>query len=102
MLAVFVSMLLLSGVHRHEAVESASIDCVDCAHHVHHSHYAASAAHLNDCLLCQFLHFIYTVAATTVLVLLVITSRCRRISLNSRIVQRQPSVLYTRGPPHMV
>ena len=66
-------MQLLSGVHRHEAVASAAVDCIDCAHHVHHSgHLTTSADHVDDCLLCQFLHLVYTVAATTVLVPLVI------------------------------
>lgn len=101
LMSVFVSMQLLSGVHRHEAVASVAIDCVDCAHHVHHSHYAASADHLDDCLLCQFLHFVYTVAATTVIVLLVTSKQNRRFFLDSRKAQEEPSVLYTRGPPSL-
>ena len=103
LLSVFVSMQLLSGVHRHEAVASAAVDCIDCAHHVHHSgHLTTSADHVDDCLLCQFLHLVYTVAATTVLVPLVILKQNRRFFLNSRMVQKAPSVLSTRGPPYMV
>ena len=99
LLSVFVSMLLLSGLHRHEVVESAAVDCVECTHHVHHSHYAASVDHLDDCLLCQFLHLVYTAAVTTVLVPLVISKENRRCFLSSRIAQEKPSAFFTRGPP---
>ena len=102
LLSVFVSMLLLSGMHCHEVVESASVDCVECAHHMHHSHYAASVDHLDDCLLCQFLHLVYTAAVTTVLVPLVVLAQHRRFFLNGRTTQVQPSVLYTRGPPSVL
>ena len=60
LLSVFVSMLLLSGLHRHEAVASAAIDCTECAHHVHHSgHFTTSVDHMDDCLLCQFQQLVY-------------------------------------------
>lgn len=102
-LSVFVSMLLLSGVHRHEVVISTATDCVDCAHHVHHSGYVTTLAdHMDDCLLCQFLHLVYTAAAIIVLVPLVVLAQNRRFFLNSRITQMEPSVLYIRGPPYML
>ena len=103
LLSVFVSMVLLSGMHRHEAVASAAVDCVECAHHVHHSgHFTTSVDHMDDCLLCQFLHLVYTTAAVIVLVPLVVLAQNRRFFLNSRMIQEEPSVLYTRGPPYML
>ena len=103
LLSVFVSMLLLSGLHRHEAVASAAIDCTECAHHVHHSgHFTTSVDHLDDCLLCQFLHLVYTTAAIIVLMPLVVLAQNRRFFLNSRLIQEEPFVLYTRGPPFML
>ena len=103
LLSVFVSMVLLSGLHRHEAVASAAVDCVECAHHVHHSgHFTTSIDHMDDCLLCQFLHLVYTTAAIIVLVPLVVLAQNRRFFLNSRMIQEEPSVLYTRGPPFML
>lgn len=100
LLTLFVSLQLLSGVHRHEEVTSATIDCMECAHHVHHSgHFAASDIHLDDCLLCQFLHFVYLAAASAVLVPLIISTQSRRFFLNSRIICEEPSVRFTRGPP---
>lgn len=100
LLTLFVSLQLLSGVHRHEEVTSATIDCMECAHHVHHSgHFAASDIHLDDCLLCQFLHFVYLAAASAVLVPLIISTQSRRFFLNSMIICKEPSVRFTRGPP---
>ena len=103
LLSVFVSMLLLSGLHRHEAVASAEADCIECAHHVHHSgHFTTSIDHMDDCLLCQFLHLVYTTAAIIVLVPLVVLAQNRRFFLNCRMTQEEPSVRYTRGPPFML
>ena len=103
LLTLFVSMQLLSGVHRHEEVMSATIDCMECAHHVHHpGHFAASDIHIDDCLLCQFLHLVYTTAAIIVLMPLVVLAQNRCFFLNSRLIQEEPSVLYTRGPPFML
>ena len=63
LLSVFASMILLSGLHRHEAM-AVAVDCADWMHHVHHSgHFTADASHLDDCVLCQFLSLVYTPAA---------------------------------------
>ena len=63
-------MMLLSGLHRHEMMVNASIDCADCTHHVHHSgHLTADANHMYDCVLCQFLSLVYT-PATSMLVII--------------------------------
>jgi hypothetical protein len=103
LLSIYVSMQLLSGIHRHEVVASAAVDCMECAHHVHHSgHLAASVDHVDDCLLCQFLHLVYTVAAVTVLVPLIVSTESRRFFLNSRMTQEESSVFYTRGPPFVL
>ena len=100
LLSVFVSMLLLSGVHRHEAVAGATVDCMECAHHVHHSgHFTAAIDHVDDCLLCQFLSLAYTAAATIVLVSLAFTKQNRGFFLMNNISQEGSSVLFTRGPP---
>ena len=103
LLSVFVSMLLLSGIHRHEAVASTATDCVECTHHVHHAgHFSILTNHLDNCLLCQFLHLVYTTAATATLMALVVVTQNRRFALKNRSAQTKPSVLYTRGPPSML
>ena len=65
LLSVFVSMILLTGLHRHQPAANQATDCVECAHHVHHSgHLTVATEHLDDCVLCQFLSLVYTPAAT--------------------------------------
>ena len=65
LLSVFVSMILLTGLHRHQPAADQATDCVECAHHVHHSgHLTAATEQLDDCVLCQFLSLVYTPAAT--------------------------------------
>lgn len=38
LLSVFVSMMMLSALHRHETAPVVGITCADCVHHVHHGH----------------------------------------------------------------
>jgi hypothetical protein len=103
LLSVFVSMQLLSGFHHHEVVANGAIDCMECTHHIHHSgHFTTAVEHLTECPLCQFLSLIYTAATTTVLVPLVISKQNRRFFPNGIISQKEPSVLYTRGPPSVI
>lgn len=60
LLSVFVSMILLSGLHRHQPVINPAADCVECAHHVHHSgHFTIGADHVHECVLCQLLSLPY-------------------------------------------
>ncbi len=100
LLSVFVSMLLLSGLHRHEAVADAGTDCVECAHHIHHSgHLTIGFDHVDACVLCQFLHFVYTAAVVMVLLPLASLLRASRYFLSARRVGGVLAVRSTRGPP---
>lgn len=69
LLSVFISMMALSALHRHEAVADTAFDCTECAHHVHHSHLTAGFSSIHDCLLCQFLTLNYIAAAAVALAL---------------------------------
>lgn len=74
MLAVFLSMLLLSVVHIHEGVYTDGDSCTECVNHIPHAgHLSINASHHDDCVLCQFtsLSFVeaVTVAVATVPVL---------------------------------
>ena len=65
LLSIFVSMMTLSSVHRHQPIADSANDCKECAHHVRHSaHFTMAYEHLDDCVLCQFLNLIYTTTAT--------------------------------------
>lgn len=59
LLAIFVSTIVLSALHRHESVSTVAADCTECAHHVHHYHLATATTGIHDCLLCQFITLNY-------------------------------------------
>ena len=54
LLAIFVSTIVLSALHRHESVSTVAADCIECVHHVHHSHLATATTGIHDCLLCHY------------------------------------------------
>jgi hypothetical protein len=61
-------MILLSGLHCHEAVSDVAADCVECAHHMHHSgHFTVAKVSIHDCLLCQMCQIPYLYATDIVL-----------------------------------
>ena len=103
LLSVFASMILLSGLHHHEAAESATIDCTDCMHHVHHSgHFTADASHMDDCVLCQFISLVYT-AATILLVVISFNLTNQVIPSNVNLVCRATNLYKpTRAPPFIL
>lgn len=52
LLAVFVPMLLLTSVHRHEV--SVSQMCTECVQHIPHAgHWSQAVSGVDNCLLCQ-------------------------------------------------
>lgn len=62
-LTVFISMVLLSAIHRHEFQPQDSDHCEECVQHVPHAgHFLTHVNHAVDCVLCQFLQISYVVA----------------------------------------
>ena len=69
-------------------------------HHIHHSgHITTVAEHIADCVLCQFLSLVYTTATAAMLVLFVSFTQKVRFRLCYILLQREPSIWCTRGPP---
>lgn len=67
LLAVFLSAMVVSTIHRHE-LSSESFACSDCANHVHHQgHLLDGSLQIDHCLVCQFLSTTYLATATVVL-----------------------------------
>ena len=70
LLSVFVSMMLLCGLHRHHEVVNPAADCTECAHHVHHSgHFSTADDGVHDCVICQFIGLGYTMAEVLTIVI---------------------------------
>ena len=103
LLSVFVSMMMLSGLHRHEVVANATIDCADCAHHVHHSgHLMADSNHMDDCVLCQFLSLVYT-PATALLVVIPLSLTIQAFVCSVNLVPCEADLYHpTRAPPFIL
>lgn len=100
LLSVFLSMMSLSILHRHEAMVHVAIDCAECAHHVHHGHLTAAADSIHECLLCQFISFSYIAAAAVIIAMpLVLTQATgfQQILFRSLYVGGYQS---TRAPPY--
>ena len=105
LLSIFVSMILLCGLHRHHEVVNPAADCVECAHHVHHSgHFSIADDGVHDCVLCQFIGLGYLLAEVLVVVdpvALVVTAWRRGNSCVISCVCRQnasrasPFILFT-------
>lgn len=102
LLSIFVSMMMLSGLHRHHIDADVAADCVECAHHVHHGHLSAASEHPDECLLCQFISFTYIAATAILLVLPALTTAttllCQSV-LRSLFVSGNKS---SRAPPYVL
>lgn len=103
LLSVFVSMMLLSGLHRHQAVVNPAADCVECAHHVHHSgHFTAAGDNLHECVLCQFLGSPVIPATILAIVFSFSSTQKGRFFLCCVVAQAEPSFHNTRAPPYYI
>jgi hypothetical protein len=71
LLAVFLPMLLLTSLHRHDFAQLSHEDCEACVNHVSHSgHLSTAAFSLHDCVICQFTGISYVAAAAVMLAVL--------------------------------
>ena len=62
LIAVFLPVLVLSSLHRHEVQEAAHSYCEACVQHVSHVEQMAVADFsIHDCILCQFISANYLV-----------------------------------------
>ena len=102
LLSVFISMMLLSGLHRHQTVANPAADCAECAHHVHHSgHFTMAADSLHECLLCQFLSSPVIPATILAIVFSSSSTQQGQFFLHTMAAQAEPSYYHTRAPPYL-
>ena len=99
LLAIFVSTIVLSALHRHESVSTVAVDCTECAHHVHHYHLAIATTGIHDCLLCQFITLNYIAGTAVALVVPIVSRGVVANRLLQNVCGRIPSALSTRAPP---
>ena len=103
LLSIFVSMMMLSTLHRHQPIEDPATSCEACAHHVHHSgHFTTAYEHLDDCVLCHFLSLVYFAAATILVAIPVsLTIRVATSNINYLCCEVGPYDS-TRAPPFIL
>ena len=103
LLSIFVSMMMLCGLHRHHDVVNPAAGCIDCAQHVHHSgHFTTADDGVHDCVLCQFISLGYTLAEVLIVsvpVGLLIMTWCNDFGFIIQSANRQDS---TRAPPFVL
>lgn len=100
LLAVFVSMLVLSSLHVHEdSTATAETECTDCVHHSCHGHLTQMATWTHDCVLCQFLTL--TFVATAAVTLYIINKvGSKRIDVRRRnVCVAYSGIVGLRAPP---
>lgn len=100
LLSVFVSMMMLSALHRHETAPVVTPTCADCAHHVHHGHLTTGSVSMHECLLCQFISFSYVAATTLAIALPSASITASLFSQTAFCCQQVGSYRSTRAPPY--
>ena len=102
LLAVFLSAMVVSLIHRHE-LSSESFVCADCANHVHHQgHLLDGSSQMDRCLVCQFLCTTY-LGAATVVVAFSLFFRGRRVLLFAEMLCGKAVVgRASRAPPQVL
>ena len=100
LLSVFVSMMMLSALHRHETDPVVTPTCADCAHHVHHGHLTTGSVSMHECLLCQFISFSYVAATTLAIALPSASIMASLFRQTTFCCQQVGSYRFTRAPPY--
>ena len=65
LLAVMLSMTVLSSLHVHPELSATADNCSQCVNHIpHDGHLSATSQGAHQCVLCQFLTLTFVAAAT--------------------------------------
>ncbi len=100
MLAVYVSMLLISSMHVHSKNFFAETECEQCAHHqVHNGHLTASDGGQHVCLLCQFLTLSYTAVVVATVVYYTNVRKIHYVAPEYQVKRISRGVVGLRAPP---
>ena len=99
LLALFVPMLIISSLHRHQEVAVATTECADCVQHSCHGHLTQMASWADDCMLCQFLTLTF-VATAAVSLIIINNVVCSSILARQRnVCVAHSGIVGLRAPP---
>ncbi len=101
LLAVYLSMVVLSSLHVHPESLLIPDECEQCMHHLPHAgHLSASNGVSDDCLLCQFLSLTYVAVVLATVIFVQPRITLRRIASHSSFRLRTRGVAGLRAPPY--
>lgn len=100
LLAVFLSLLLLSVLHVHHAVDVAGGSCQECVDHQRHDgHIGVAVAGMHGCVLCAMVSLPFVAAAVVAAVLCGrVAERLQRVR-SAVLCGRAVAWCGLRGPP---
>lgn len=101
LLLVFVPILLMASLHRHESDGGArDTVCYSCLHHTPHpSHMSGSAASWHQCVLCQFNTLPYVQSAIAAFSFLSLPQPCIADAVTIHPSWQNEGANYLRAPP---
>jgi len=100
LLAVFVPMMVLSGLHVHDYAPAQDAECEQCAQHIRHDgHFCVQPTGVDDCVLCQFLSLQFLFPAVAAFVLFAAAVRIPRSFSVARVQLGVWDAVSARAPP---
>jgi hypothetical protein len=102
LLAIYLSVLLLSSVHLHPETALGMDACEQCVHHLPHGgHLSAGNGTAHDCLLCQFLSISYVAVAVAAVVFFANFRKLRYIASRPSDMLVVRGFVALRAPPSL-
>ena len=100
LLWVFVPMMALSVVHRHEDLGAADDNCYSCAHHMPHAgHLSGTTSTTHLCVLCQFQSLPYLLPTFVPVFVFSLSCVHAASAPDGKELVRSVGTALTRGPP---
>lgn len=100
LLTIFVPMLVLTALHRHEAVAAEHVSCEACVHHIPHGgHLTATDYSVHDCVVCQLAGLPFMAAAVVTAVVLTTASITRLPRERVLLMNGRAGITRGRAPP---
>jgi hypothetical protein len=100
LLWVFVPMMALSVLHRHEGADVAGDNCYSCAHHMPHAgHLSGASTTMHQCVLCQFQSLPFLLPTFVPLVVFSLSFIMAVAAPAALVSVRSVGPLSLRGPP---
>ena len=99
LLAVYVSMLILSSMHVHGNVATGELACDECVQHQCHGHLMQFSGDFHQCVLCQILTLSYVAAASGLFLLSLPRCKVLYAIFGQSVCLGNGRTLRLRGPP---